>query len=245
MKIIKLLAFIYFMLLPLALESHSLEGAINSKERDPKNALRDEYRNPYETLTFFKIESDMTVVELSPGGGWYTEILANYLHDPGYLIAAHFDPNSERSYFKKSRTNFEKKLSSKPMYESVKLVNLFSTVLRKDLEDYYLVTPVEKVLVKVDLAPYKIVDFKINDKSIILETNLNYDFELNDVNTTKLIKENNTSIPIVNVRNNIEGFFNRNTYYKLVDWALERNFIENNCLFLPSNNLNHIIGKIA
>ena len=126
-----------------------------------------------------------------------------------------------------------------------KLVNLFSTVLRKDSEDYYLVTPVEKVLVKVDLAPYKIVDFKINDKSIILETNLNYDFELNDVNTTKLIKENNTSIPIVNVRNNIEGFFNRNTYYKLVDWALERNFIENNFLFLPSNNLNHIIGKIA
>tara|TARA_X000000950_G_scaffold232407_1_gene281351 strand:- start:3538 stop:4071 length:534 start_codon:yes stop_codon:yes gene_type:complete len=126
-----------------------------------------------------------------------------------------------------------------------KLVNLFSTVLRKDFEDYYLVTPVEKVLVKVDLAPYKIVDFKINNKSIILETNLNYDFELNDVNTTKLIKENNTSIPIVNVRNNIEGFFNRNTYYKLVDWALERNFIENNFLFLPSNNLNHIIGKIA
>ncbi len=126
-----------------------------------------------------------------------------------------------------------------------KLVNLFSTVLRKDFEDYYLVTPVEKVLVKVDLAPYKIVDFKINDKSIILETNLNYDFELNDVNTTKLIKENNTSIPIVNVRNNIEGFFNRNTYYKLVDWALERNFIENNFLFLPSNNLKHIIGKIA
>ena len=126
-----------------------------------------------------------------------------------------------------------------------KLVNLFSTVLRKDSEDYYLVTPVEKVLVRVDLAPYKIIDFKINDKSIILQTNLNYDFELNDVNTTKLIKENNTSIPIVNVRNNIEGFFNRNTYYKLVDWALDRNFIENNFLFLPSNNLNHIIGKIA
>ena len=126
-----------------------------------------------------------------------------------------------------------------------KLVNLFSTVLRKDSEDYYLVTPVEKVLVRVDLAPYKIIDFKINDKSIIPQTNLNYDFELSDVNTTKLIKDNNTSIPIVNVRNNIEGFFNRNTYYKLVDWALDRNFIENNFLFLPSNNLNHIIGKIA
>ena len=128
MKIIKLFTFISLMLLPLSGNSHSLEEAINSKHRDPKNTLRDEYRNPYETLTFFKIRSDMTVVELSPGGGWYTEILANYLHDPGYLIAAHFDPNSERSYFKKSRANFEKKLNSKPMYESVQLVNLFSNL---------------------------------------------------------------------------------------------------------------------
>ena len=58
--------------------AHDLEGAINSSDRTEKNVLRDKYRNPYETISFFGIKSDMTVVELSPGGGWYTEIFANY-----------------------------------------------------------------------------------------------------------------------------------------------------------------------
>ena len=70
--------------------SHDLEGAINSSDRSSKNIARDEYRNPYETLTFFEIKSNMKVVELSPGGGWYTEILANYLHDPGMLNSSSF-----------------------------------------------------------------------------------------------------------------------------------------------------------
>ena len=43
-----------------------------------------------------------------------------------------------------------------------KLINLFSTVIRKDDDNYFLVTPVEKVPVKVELAPYKIIDFAIN-----------------------------------------------------------------------------------
>ena len=60
----------------------------------------------------------MRVVELSPGGGWYTEILANYLHEPGVLIAAHFDKDSEVGYFKRSRTNFEKKI------KNLKITNL-------------------------------------------------------------------------------------------------------------------------
>ena len=89
--------------------AHDLKGAIGSTDRTPKNILRDKYRNPYETISFFGIESDMTVVELSPGGGWYTEIFANYLHEPGNLIAAHFDSDSDREYFKRGRANFEKK----------------------------------------------------------------------------------------------------------------------------------------
>ena len=47
------------------------------------------------------------------------------------------------------------------------------------------------------------------------------------------------------VRNNIEGFFDRNIYYKFVDLALENNYIENKLLYVPSNNHNHIIGNIA
>ena len=88
--------------------------------------MRDSARNPLETLSFFEIEQDMTVVELSPGGGWYTEILANYLHDPGTLIAAHFDKDSQRAYFKRGRANFEKKMNSSPIYDNVKIVDLSS-----------------------------------------------------------------------------------------------------------------------
>ena len=67
--------------------AHDLKGAVASDDRTPKNMTRDIYRHPYETLKFFGIESDMTIIELSPGGGWYTEILANYIHYPGTLIA--------------------------------------------------------------------------------------------------------------------------------------------------------------
>ena len=68
---------------------HGLKEAIESTERTPAYVLRDQYRNPYDTLSFFKIEPDMKVIELSPGGGWYTEILANYIHAPGTLSLIH------------------------------------------------------------------------------------------------------------------------------------------------------------
>ena len=129
--------------------------------------------------------------------------------------------------------------------KNTKLVNLFSTVLRKDDDNYFLVTPVEKVPVKVDLAPYKIIDFEIIDNAVILITNLNYSFELDIKNTTRLIEYELSFIPIVTVRDKIEGFFNRNTYYKLVDIAIENDYIKDNKLFIPSNNANHLIGNIA
>ena len=96
-----------------------------------------------------------------------------------------------------------------------------------------MVTPVEKVPVKVELAPYKIIDFEVNDEKVQLITNLNFQFILDKTNTTRLINHNDSLIPLVNVRSNIEGFFNRNTYYKLVDLALEKQFIDNNFLYIP------------
>lgn len=115
--------------------AHDLAAAIQSEDRNPKNVLRDKYRNPGETLTFFQIKPNMRVVELSPGGGWYTEILANYLHDPGVLIAAHFDKNSEREYFKNSRARFEKKIVENPIYDNVYIVNLSSNLAEEESVD--------------------------------------------------------------------------------------------------------------
>ena len=107
--------------------AHDLKGAVASEDRTPKNVARDIYRNPYETLNFFGIESDMTIIELSPGGGWYTEILANYIHYPGTLIAAHFNPEAG-NYQKRGRANFEKKMNSNPMYGRVEIVDIDSSL---------------------------------------------------------------------------------------------------------------------
>ncbi|MDA9046188.1 methyltransferase domain-containing protein [Gammaproteobacteria bacterium] len=117
------------------LSAHDLQSAVNSKDRDPKNAARDSSRHPMETLSFFEIESDMTIIELSPGGGWYTEILANFLHEPGKLIAAHFDPNSERAYFKRSRANFEKKMSANSMFDNVQMSAINSNLAKPNSVD--------------------------------------------------------------------------------------------------------------
>lgn len=66
----------------------SLQQAVQGEWRAEANKARDVYRHPVETLQFFGIQPGMTVIELSPGGGWYTEILAPYLAAHGQLIEA-------------------------------------------------------------------------------------------------------------------------------------------------------------
>lgn len=77
---------------PVALSDTSttplLQKAVNGSWRSTEHKARDPYRHPIETLQFFGIEPGMTVIELEPGGGWYTEILAPFLHAHGHLIEA-------------------------------------------------------------------------------------------------------------------------------------------------------------
>lgn len=65
-----------------------LAAAIAGPARTAKNTLRDKYRHPLETLKFFGLRPDQTVVEIWPGRGWYMEILAPYLRDHGSYYAA-------------------------------------------------------------------------------------------------------------------------------------------------------------
>src|SRR5512146_653579 len=65
-----------------------LHQAVAGSWRTDAHKARDRYRHPGETLEFFGLKPDMTVVELAPGGGWYTEVLAPVLKDHGHLIAA-------------------------------------------------------------------------------------------------------------------------------------------------------------
>jgi hypothetical protein len=124
-------------------------------------------------------------------------------------------------------------------------VKLFSSVLRNDDGLYFLITPHEKVPVSVDLAPYVITDFDLSDDIITLHTNLDYSFALDNKNSTRLINYENTIIPLVHVRNSIEGFFNRATYYKLVDIALKENIILIMFFILEVEPNQYPLGTIA
>ena len=67
---------------------NALDQAVADPARSEKNRARDVYRHPVETLRFFDVKPGSTVVELWPGSGWYTEILAPYLAEHGQLTAA-------------------------------------------------------------------------------------------------------------------------------------------------------------
>lgn len=66
----------------------SLKDAVSADSRSSENTERDVYQHPLETLEFFGIRPDMTVVEISPGAGYYTEILAPYLAKQGQYVIA-------------------------------------------------------------------------------------------------------------------------------------------------------------
>ena len=106
-------------------KANSLQHAIDGKHRSIAHKKRDKYRHPQQTLNFFDVKDNMTVVEVWPGEGWYTEILAPYLKDRGKLYAAHFSADAEPSYFKKNRREFIKKLKRRPkVYGKVQLTVL-------------------------------------------------------------------------------------------------------------------------
>lgn len=65
-----------------------LEAAMQSASRSAAHMQRDANRKPIETLAFFGLRDDMRVLELFPGGGWYTTLLAPVLRDNGELIVA-------------------------------------------------------------------------------------------------------------------------------------------------------------
>lgn len=69
------------------------DAALGGEHRSAEAAARDEFRHPRETLEFFGLSEGMTVVELSPGGGWYTEVLAPLVAESGRYYAAHASVN--------------------------------------------------------------------------------------------------------------------------------------------------------
>ncbi|WP_184352974.1 class I SAM-dependent methyltransferase [Xanthomonas arboricola] len=97
----------------------ALQKAIDGNWRDRVYVQRDVYRHPGQTLAFFGIKPTQTVIEITPGGGWYSEILAPYLRDKGKYVAAVVDPAAVpegrgRDSAQRGRDELEKKFAAKP-----------------------------------------------------------------------------------------------------------------------------------
>ena len=71
----------------------AIQAALNGKHRKPGDADRDKFRHPVETLEFFGFKPTLTVLDVGPGEGWYTELLAPALAKSGKYIATINDPN--------------------------------------------------------------------------------------------------------------------------------------------------------
>ncbi|NKB39184.1 MAG: methyltransferase domain-containing protein [Gammaproteobacteria bacterium] len=98
-----------------------LDTAANGSHRSDKNKARNKFRHPVQTLSFFGIKDDVTVVEISPGGGgWYTEVLAPFLRENGKFYAASFNKDSKIEYYRKNAQKFLDKLAANPeVYDKV------------------------------------------------------------------------------------------------------------------------------
>lgn len=100
--------------------TEKLDMALKSEMRGEADTKRDKNRKPKETLAFFGLEDDMKVVELMPGGGWYTKLLAPILADKGELHVAY------------GTGNVEKGLLTKPGFDKVKVTAKKSKFVRPE-----------------------------------------------------------------------------------------------------------------
>lgn len=109
---------------PVTAHDHdALATAAAGEHRTPDYVARDAARHPVETLGFLGFDQDKVIIEVSPGGGWYTEILAPAVRDHGKLVAAHFPEDATSAYAQRVRGEFLAKLAANPaVYDQVAVI---------------------------------------------------------------------------------------------------------------------------
>ena len=104
-----------------------------------------------------------------------------------------------------------------------RMVRLFSTILRCDDEKYYLVTPTEKVGIRVDDAPFVAVEMGVEEGYILFKTNLGDYVRADMDHQIRIVINSETSepSPYVRVRDNLDALLSRSVYYQLADMVVE------------------------
>lgn len=129
------------------------------------------------------------------------------------------------------------------------IVKLFSTILKFEEGHYFLVTPVEKWQIQVDIAPFFIIqakrEIRDSEQAIILTTNTDDLIILSDLHPLKIDQgKDGNPIPLVKVREKLMGLISRPVYYQLIDWSEEISVSgSNNCLTLNSMGATFNLGQ--
>ncbi|WP_368185167.1 DUF1285 domain-containing protein [Aestuariibius sp. HNIBRBA575] len=99
------------------------------------------------------------------------------------------------------------------------LVKLFSSIIRKDGDDFFLVTPVEKVGITVDDAPFVAVDFNSVDNGLEFVTNVEDVVVAGPDHPIRVVRDAETGepSPYILIRRNLEALIDRKSFYRLVD----------------------------
>lgn len=92
----------------------ALDNILAGSQRSAENSARDRYRHPKDTLLFFGIRPEMTVLEVWPEPGWYTEIIAPLVRERGKYYAAVIAPDPQSKYVTERLSDYQQKLASKP-----------------------------------------------------------------------------------------------------------------------------------
>ena len=107
--------------------SAAIAAAVDGKWRSESDKARDQYRHPKESLEFWGLQPGMTILEVQPGGGYWTDILAPFARATGgqyYATAADLDNAETSEGARKGRADFEAKLAAKSdVYGKAKFVN--------------------------------------------------------------------------------------------------------------------------
>lgn len=103
--------------------SQALDRILAGEQRSEENRARDRYRHPKQTLLFFGIRPEMSVLEVWPEPGWYTEVLAPLLADKGHYYAGVIAADPKSRYITRRLDDFRAKLAARPeIYGKVTVV---------------------------------------------------------------------------------------------------------------------------
>ena len=103
-----------------------LETASQGDHRSDKNKDRNKYRHPVGTLAFFGLEPNMTLLEIGPGGGWYTEVIAPAMRDTGVYIAGSYDVDVEgqpKYRYRQHQTLLDNIKDQPELYDQIQLAS--------------------------------------------------------------------------------------------------------------------------